>query len=260
MTDRQIELRSSPDVHGPQTPEEEEFARINEEIVELQDRLADAAEELANRQATLDAFRARYRAIVAGPKARVDALGAELAAARAVTDPGVAGEAEAAQERAKASRAVADGPDDGPQAPPPEGARNLYRRVARLAHPDLAKDENDRARRTKLMAEANDAYRNGDLSALSRIEAEAAADAPVGASIGDRLVAAIRRRAAATARLAAVKFELVAIENDPLAELYRRASTAEAVGRDLLGEMAAELNRRAIKLEAELVVYRVASS
>lgn len=260
MTDQQIEPCDDPDHHGCPTPEEEELARIDEEIAELQDRLADAEEQLANRQATVEAFRARYRAVVAGPKARVDALEAELAVALASTDPGFAREAEAAQERAKASRGVADRPDDGPQAPPPEGARELYRRVARLAHPDLAKDENDRARRTTLMAEANNAYRNGDLSSLSRIEAEAAVDAPVGASIGEQLVAAIRRRAAATARLAAVKLELVAIEGDPLAELHRRASTAEAAGRDLLGEMAAELDRRAVGLETELAMHREASS
>jgi hypothetical protein len=166
MTDQQIELHDGSDHHARPTPEEAELARIDEEIAELQDRLADAEEHLAHRQATLDAFRARYLAVVAGPNARVDALEAELTVTVASTDPAAAGESEAAQERAKASRGVADRPDDGPQAPPPEGARDLYRRVARLAHPDLAKDEKDRARRTSLMAEANDTYRNGDLSTL----------------------------------------------------------------------------------------------
>jgi hypothetical protein len=260
VTDRQIALHDGPDCLGPQTPEEEELARIDEEIAELLDRLADAEERLANRHATLDGFRARYRAVVAGPKARVDALEAQLAAVLAAADPGVTGEAQVAQERAKASRDVADSPGDGPQVPPSEGARDLYRRVARLAHPDLAKDASDRTRRTKLMAEANDAYRNGDLAALSRIEAEAAADAPAGTSIGERLVAAIRRRAAAIARLAAVKLELVAIEHEPVAELQRRVDTAEAAGRDLLDEMATELGRRAASLEAKLATQLAAMS
>lgn len=256
MTDGRLEPVDRPGRRGPRTPEEEELGRLDAEIAELQVRLVDAEEQLANRRATLTAFRGRYRAVVAGPKAHVDSLEAELAASRVVADPTVAEAAAAAEARAKASREVADSPEEGPAAPPTEHARALYRRVARLAHPDLATDEEDRARRTRLMAEANDAYRNADTAALARIEAEAGADAPTGASIGERLVAAIRRRAAATARLAAVKIELVALESDPLAELYRRVATAEVSGRDLLGEMAAELERRAGILEAELAAHR----
>ena len=77
------------------------------------------------------------------------------------------------------------------------------------------------------MAEANDAYRAGDLDKLARIEAEAAADAPTGDSIGERIVAAIRRRAAATARLVTVRRHL---RLRPPTDLDAEATGADTIG------------------------------
>ena len=40
--------------------------------------------------------------------------------------------------------------------------KKLYREIARQIHPDLSTNEVDRGRRTRLMAEANRAYTDGD--------------------------------------------------------------------------------------------------
>lgn len=48
--------------------------------------------------------------------------------------------------------------------------RTLYRSLARLCHPDLAGDEDDRARRQELMLQINDAWERQDLDDLRRIE------------------------------------------------------------------------------------------
>ncbi|MGQ9555648.1 MAG: exonuclease domain-containing protein [Anaerolineae bacterium] len=45
----------------------------------------------------------------------------------------------------------------------------LYREVAKLVHPDLATDQVERERRTRVMAEANAAYERGDVETLRRI-------------------------------------------------------------------------------------------
>jgi len=48
--------------------------------------------------------------------------------------------------------------------------RTLYRSLARLCHPDLAEDDEDRVRRQELMLQINDAWERQDLDDLRRIE------------------------------------------------------------------------------------------
>ncbi len=47
--------------------------------------------------------------------------------------------------------------------------KSLYREVAKLIHPDLAADDNERYRRQELMSIANLAYEEGDRATLQRI-------------------------------------------------------------------------------------------
>ena len=51
-----------------------------------------------------------------------------------------------------------------------EEIRTLYRKLARLCHPDLATDADDAARRQELMLRINDAWHNQNLQALRDIE------------------------------------------------------------------------------------------
>lgn len=50
--------------------------------------------------------------------------------------------------------------------------RTLYRSLARLCHPDLATNDDDRARRQELMLQINDAWERQDLDGLRRIEGD----------------------------------------------------------------------------------------
>ncbi|MEU1487922.1 J domain-containing protein [Streptomyces sp. NPDC005752] len=58
---------------------------------------------------------------------------------------------------------------------PGEEARKLYRELARKAHPDLAPDEQERARRDEFIARVNAAYGRGDVALLKELAAEWAA-------------------------------------------------------------------------------------
>ncbi|WP_031090463.1 J domain-containing protein [Streptomyces sp. NRRL S-15] len=58
---------------------------------------------------------------------------------------------------------------------PGEEARKLYRELARKAHPDLAPDETERARRDEFIARVNAAYGRGDVALLKELAAEWAA-------------------------------------------------------------------------------------
>ncbi|MFF5898173.1 J domain-containing protein [Streptomyces argenteolus] len=55
---------------------------------------------------------------------------------------------------------------------PSEEARKLYRELARQAHPDLAPDEKERARRDEFIARVNAAYGRGDVDLLKELAAE----------------------------------------------------------------------------------------
>lgn len=47
--------------------------------------------------------------------------------------------------------------------------KSLYRQLARQYHPDLARDEADRERRTKIMSLINTAYQDGDIESLKTL-------------------------------------------------------------------------------------------
>ncbi|MFJ8676002.1 hypothetical protein [Streptomyces sp. NPDC093589] len=63
---------------------------------------------------------------------------------------------------------------------PSEDARKVYRDLVRKAHPDLARDETERARRDEFIARVNTAYGQGDEAALRELAREwEAGPAPV---------------------------------------------------------------------------------
>ncbi|WP_461029782.1 hypothetical protein, partial [Streptomyces sparsus] len=58
---------------------------------------------------------------------------------------------------------------------PSEEARRMYRELVRAAHPDLAGDDEDRARRDEFIVRVNRAYANGDEALLAELVEEWAA-------------------------------------------------------------------------------------
>ncbi len=125
--------------------------------------------------------------------------------------------------------------------------KGLHRRLARLLHPDLARgDEADRARRSDLMARANEAYERGDRAALELLaERVGALHCESDLSEAERLVHLAKRIVvleAARARLDAERARLSASGTARLrAEAPRRAES----GGDLLVE-----TRAAVEAEA----------
>lgn len=61
---------------------------------------------------------------------------------------------------------------------PSEEARKLYRELARKAHPDLAQQDEERARREEFITRVNAAYARGDEAALRELADEWAAGPP----------------------------------------------------------------------------------
>lgn len=120
--------------------------------------------------------------------------------------------------------------------------KRLYRRLARVLHPDLAQDDAERARLGDLMARVNAAYAKRDLTALEVMAARLGAGAPLGDLSPDERRAHLERRASTLARIAAsLSRERDRLVRSDTHRLREEARGREADGRDYFEETRAEL-------------------
>ena len=125
-----------------------------------------------------------------------------------------------------------------------QSLKNLYREVAKKIHPDLATSAADRIRRQQLMAEANDAYATGDEARLRAIleEYEASPESVQGEGAAAELVRVIRTIAQVKKRLAQIVLEIEVLRTSDIFALKARADRTAEEGRDMLREMAEDLD------------------
>jgi hypothetical protein len=237
----------------PVTPEEEELKKKQAELSELESKLADQELFLTNLRSELSAFERKYVRLVGQRYAELDDIEARIAEhfARAHPQDRRAHDfATEARSQADASKANVEDSlalkslDSLP--PRSQTLKNLYREVAKRIHPDLATDSEDRLRRQKLMAEANRAFEEGDEARLRRIleEYESSPEAVKGEGAAADLVRAIRKIAQANRRLSEIAKEVGQLQKSELFELKGKVEQAATEGRDLLREMALDLDSR----------------
>jgi len=238
-----------------QPPEEEELARLEARLAGLEEELADRELELATILRELRDFELRFLAIVGTRQAELDRLEARIAALLAVRDPSLEAEQSAAASAEQARQSAEELGDDPealaqaasePQREIPEDLKKLFRQVAKSVHPDLAADDADRVLRERQMVAANAAYVAGDVQQLRALldDWQSRPEAVRGDDTGAQLVRALRRIAAVEKRLADLAAEIAACDEGSLAQLHAQAQAAQAEGRDLLQEMAAEVECR----------------
>ena len=229
-----------------QTPEERELEKKKAELEGLESQLADRELEMATLQADLSVFEQRYLSIVGARYAELDALNARIAEEDARMNPKDSGAKEkAAQARSRAEESAQSVGTEEPPIPqnafnPSEDMKKLFREAAKTMHPDLTTDPAERARRNKLMAEVNQAYRDGDQPKLEAIlrAFSASPEAVKGEGTGPELVRAIRKIAQVEERLKTIEGTLTGLKATDLHVIFIKAKNAEAEGRDLLSQMA----------------------
>src|SRR5205085_1374465 len=133
-------------------------------------------------------------------------------------------------------------------------AKKAYHRLAKLIHPDLALDTEERGRRHELMAKMNDAYSAGNQDLLNKLveEYRDSPDLVKGDSFGDQLVRAIRRIAQVKNRIKALSEEKMRLELSELYILQRKVSAEMLEGRNLLKQMAERTRSQIKKAERRL--------
>lgn len=231
-----------------QTPEERELEKKRAELALLETELTEGELELATLRAELAALEARYLREVGVLYAELDEIEAQIAEAQArrkPRDPRVQEEAVQArvqaQESAQTTKAIAE-----LKPKPTENLKKLFREVAKRIHPDLATNDADRARRQKFMAEANRAYEEGNEAKLRAIleEWESSPESVEGEGVGAELIRTIRKIAQIEKRLSTIETEIEQLRASDLYQLKARVEEAENNERNLLAEMASQVEQQ----------------
>jgi hypothetical protein len=131
----------------------------------------------------------------------------------------------------------------------------LYRKLARRYHPDLARNSADRLQSTQQMAEINQAFNAGDLPTLMRI---AGMTIPYGVELRQSsLIPGILQDKSLTEaekielKLKGIRQQITQLSNLPIVRLSLEVKLARHQGRDLLREMASELQYKVARKIAE---------
>jgi len=243
-----------------QSPEEAELASKRAELAALQRELIELELDLSTLEQELAAFRGNYLRIVGRRYAVLDDIKARIAEGRAARHPADdEAQQEARRTREAAEQTAQQVSDSAPGKPvpafaPPASLRTLFRAAARTLHPDLAPTEEDRSRRHEWMAKVNEAYKREDEEALKRLveEWEASPESVEGTGVATELVRVIRQIAQARRSIANIRSRIEEVKETELYSLCARHRQAEDEGRNLLEEIAADLDVRIADAKAEL--------
>ncbi len=222
------------------------------EFEALTRELAERELELATLENELSMFERRYAKIVGVLFAELDALEAEIAKEllRIHPEEPYRDGFRRAEKRARDSQDAADEKTKQQERQayiPTEEIKNLYRKIAKAIHPDLAVNEEERAFRTTLMARANAAYKIGDRQALEQIlyewehrnEKSMAREADlIQPDLLERRILQIK------ARLKEIEIKIGKLKESELYQLMTKVEQADAEKRDLLADMAADLREK----------------
>jgi hypothetical protein len=247
-------------------PGAEELVRRRAQLQVLSRRLLERERDLAAFRGELHAFETTYRKALGSRYARLDELAERLdETAAPADDPDGPDDGEDGPAERYPGQGVPGGqnwawgerePDKEPErrAVVSEDAKRLFRQLARLIHPDLAADPQERERRTNLMVAANDAYEQGDVAALERLleEWHASPEAVTGGGTAAELERTLRRIAQVEASMRRIDEELAELEASAMGWLRRRVEKAAREGWDLLAHMVRELDRQIGEAQLEL--------
>ncbi len=239
----------------------EEITRLDAEVEALSAALADfsrryeaalraafeelgLAERLVRRlQALEDGLSALAEGRADAPEARTQRRERHRPTPRDESHGSSAGDETAPADEEEAAEGASPEPDVEPAA---VALKRLYRRLARVLHPDLAQDDAERARLGDLMARVNAAYSKRDLTALEVMAEKLGAGAPLGDLSPEERRAHLERRAATLARIAAsLSRERDRLVRSDTHRLREEARSTEAEGRDYFEETLAELAEEA---------------
>ena len=243
-----------------QTPEEIELNKKRKVLERLKDRLATDEEEIAEIRAELEQFETNYKMQVGRLYADLDEIDAQIAEEEVKLNPEdeeIKRRADEARERAAESAADAEeaiAENCTFKWQPTTEAKKAYHSLAKMIHPDLALNAEERERRHVLMAQLNQAYSAGDQNKLNKLvdDFRDSPDLVIGDSVGDDLVRAIRQIFQVKNRLNELRVERLTAELSELYMLKTKIRDEQLEGRNLLDQMAERTRSHILKAKRRL--------
>jgi hypothetical protein len=239
-------------------PEEIELNKKRKVLERLKDRLATREEEMTDLRAELEQFEANYTMEVGRLYAELDEIEAQIAEEEVKLVPDdeeIKKRAEELRKRAEESAANAEHGDGCSfKWQPTAEAKKAYHNLAKIIHPDLALDADEKEKRHELMAKLNEAYSAGDQNRLNKL-VEDFRDSPDlirGDSPGDDLVRAIRQIWQIKNRVKELREEKLKAELSELFILREKVRIEMLEGRNVLKQMAQRTKTHIKKSERRL--------
>ena len=260
----------------PKPPADPELADLQAALSERQEKVASLELDLLNSRLEMAEFNAELERRLGHYQRRLETLTAEIAEARRLSarrilwgdraaSPDLPDDSVAQYQRVWGVGPAPDLPPP-PSAPAPDTAtdaelKRLYRLLAKRLHPDLTTDPIEKERRAGLMAEVNAAYAARDLPTLRRLaetpDAAAEPAPPPRPPTRAETLAALRAEIERLDALALdLEQQLDTLAATPAVQLKLEATFARRAGRDLMAEMAADLQADIRRAEAELAALR----
>jgi hypothetical protein len=243
-------------------PEEQEIVTKKLELSRISEELAQKELDLEEARLSLAQFHRRYFRTIGEKYAILDDLLAqiaELVAEKNPNNPNAQASAKQARHQAGETAKEFEGIREkhepiASSTQASDECRTVYRHIASIIHPDKALDEETREIRTRLMAELNDAYAKRDIDEMKNVLAEwhESPDAVSGVGSAVELVRIIRTISQVRRSLAKLNGVLSDILTSDMYRLMVAVREADAHGRDMLSEMARDIEYRITQAQQKL--------
>jgi len=249
---------------------EQQLARLRQQIEAAETELVHREAELVDLRVEFSAFRLEYDTRVGRKVAELEEIEAEIKRCRqqisqyrqwGPSGPPPTGTGAAYVPVEEQYRRTWRQPEEPPSPPPAEPVdaatetqiKKLYRQLCRRFHPDLTQDLEERPWRTEMMTAINAAY-----AARSLVELQALAEKPdrsPSAETGtdeQRLAALRDKLRQIRRRLREVEQEIRELMDGSTMQMSLNVKFAQRRGRDLLAEMAADVEKDLARKRVEL--------
>jgi hypothetical protein len=270
--------KRSPRYEPPPANSDPELTAYQATLARRQETIAELELDLLNSRTELAAFNSELERRVGPLQKRLEAVQAELKAARQrasrqalwgarADSPDIPEDVTAQYQRLwgpnPAAAPYAAAPNSAPSTPdePLQSQLKLiYRALAKRFHPDLSSDPAEKVWREQMMGRINTAYHAQDLAALRQFAGEqmpAAAPAPPAPKSRAQILAELQAEIERLDQLAAgLERELDDLAKSPAVRLKLDAVFARRAGRDLVAELAGQLQADLSRAEMELAALR----